>query len=433
MTTTAEAALKQQARELRTAIDAKTTKAQEAWSAFDAMRKSAVDEGVNFATDKEAFDKLDAAGKAHDALKDEIANDEKSWQRLMQLAGEEAPKGGPTPEERREELHEKAAKTFGSEFVQSKVYQDLVGSGKLERSDIPLGTTESIKTMTREEFKTLIDSTAGSAGDWVRSDRQSFLIQVPSPKLNVLDVVTVGTTDSNTVAYMEETTFTNAAAETAEGTAAAESVLVYDEKTSDVKEITHFIPATRRILADEAGLRTLVDARMLYGVQKRLQDQIVAGDAAGQNLRGLINVAAINAQALGADSRADAVHKAITKIRVAGEGNYEPEVLGIHPNDWEQLRLEKDANGNYLLGPAAGDPYSLVWGLRPLIHTAFTEGNPVAGEYRQAMLWLREGPSIAVSDSHANYFTERKVAILAGLRAAFAVPAPKAFCEITGF
>jgi len=51
--------------------------------------------------------------------------------------------------------------------------------------------------------------------------------------------------------------------------------------------------------------------------------------------------------------------------------------------------------------------------MTPLVHVAFPEGNPVVGDFSQAYLWLREGLSISMSDSHSDYFVKRKVAMLA--------------------
>jgi HK97 family phage major capsid protein len=416
-------------RALADAIDAKKADAATKWAAFDQARKSAREEGVDFATNTEAFEKVDTLSKAYDAVRDEITDLE---QRLAKARGWSS--DGPAPvskrdmEERKEQVLSVARKVLDSEQ-----YAALKASGALDNRDVMFGSTGAIKALSRAELKTLITSAAGSAGDLVVNDRKDIITLTPKANLSVLDVVTVGSTDSDTVEWIQETTYTNAAAETAEDTAAPESALVYEDVTSLVKDITTFIPATKRILADAGQLETLVNQRLGYMVRSRLQSQIIAGDGLGENLTGLVNTIGISAQALGADSRADCVHKGITKIRVAAEGVFEPSVLGIHPNDAEQLFLEKDVNGVYMFGGPGGNPSRTVWGLNPIVHVAFPEGNPVVGDFSQALLWLREGLSISMSDSHSDYFVKRKVAMLAVIRAAFGVVQPKAFCELSGF
>jgi HK97 family phage major capsid protein len=52
------------------------------------------------------------------------------------------------------------------------------------------------------------------------------------------------------------------------------------------------------------------------------------------------------------------------------------------------------------------------------------------GDFRKCVLWEREGASIQVSDSHANFFIRNMVAILAEMRAAFGILQPNALVEI---
>ena len=60
-----------------------------------------------------------------------------------------------------------------------------------------------------------------------------------------------------------------------------------------------------------------------------------------------------------------------------------------------------------------------------------TENTALVGDFRQAVLWEREGVSLAVSDQHADYFVRNLLAILAEMRAAFGVLDPEAFCTVT--
>jgi HK97 family phage major capsid protein len=150
-------------------------------------------------------------------------------------------------------------------------------------------------------------------------------------------------------------------------------------------------------------------------------------------LTGIYNTAGINTRALAPDSRADAVHKAMTQIRVAAGVLLEPDAIGMHPNDWQDLRLEKESSGAYLLGPAgmAGDKQ--VWGMPVVVSTVFTDGTPLVGNFfRGATLWLREALEVTTGLSGTD-FTQRRVSILAALRAAFAVGRATAFTTITGF
>lgn len=414
-------------RAIADAIAAKKVEAAQAWDAFTKARDEARKEGVDFAKDADAFDRIDGLSKAHDVIRDEVASLEDRRAKMIAWA-DDAPASSKAVEERKEAFASVAERVLGSEQ-----YESLKASGALDSKGIGFPNVGAIKALTRAEMKTLITSGGSSAGDLVINDRTNIIAMTPKANLSVLDVITVGTTDSDTVEWVAETTYTNSAAETAEDAAAPESALAYEDVTSLVKDITTFIPATKRILADAGQLETLVNQRLGYMVRARLQSQIISGGGTGEDLTGLVNTSGISAQALGSDSRADAVHKAMTKIRVAAEGVFEPTLIGLHPNDAEQLFLEKDSNGQYMFGGPGGAGIRTVWGMAPLVHVAFPEGNPVVGDFSQAFLWLREGLSISMSDSHSDYFVKRKVAMLAVVRAAFGVVQPKAFAELTGF
>ncbi len=104
----------------------------------------------------------------------------------------------------------------------------------------------------------------------------------------------------------------------------------------------------------------------------------------------------------------------------------------MHPTTWEKLRLSKTADGNYYWGGPALSGLSTVWGFPAVVSTIFPPGTAVVADWRKATLWLREGLTVAASDSHADFFIRNMVAILAEMRGAFTVRRPDAFAEVTG-
>ncbi|MCC6268871.1 MAG: phage major capsid protein [Dehalococcoidia bacterium] len=227
---------------------------------------------------------------------------------------------------------------------------------------------------------------------------------------------------------------TNNAAEVAEATssadgAAPESGVAFAVRQVLVQEIKHFIPATKRAIADAGQVRAIIESELVEGVLERLDGQLLSGNGTAPNLRGIYNTSGISTQAKGTDSRPDAVHKSFTLIRIA---SLQPDSLGLHPNDAQDLRLEKDANGAYLFGPPSQAGGDQVWGVPIISNVAFTDGTPLAGAYRRgASLWIREGVSMSMTDAHSDGFIRGIVALLASMRAGFAVPRPAAFCTVT--
>jgi HK97 family phage major capsid protein len=129
----------------------------------------------------------------------------------------------------------------------------------------------------------------------------------------------------------------------------------------------------------------------------------------------------------------DAVVDAIAAVRT--QGRRRPTGLVVHPNDWYSTGFltAKDLNGNYLVGDprASIDQLNTLWGLNVVVSEAIPENTLLVGDFRQAVLWSREGVSLMVSDQHSDFFVRNLLAILAEMRAAFGVLDPQAFAVVS--
>lgn len=256
---------------------------------------------------------------------------------------------------------------------------------------------------------------------------------VPSAQFfnDVTPLFAPGETASDTVEFYEETTFTNAAAETAEGSAAPESALDYTLRTFPVQEISTFIPVTRRVLADMPQMESLIRNRLTLMLAQRRSQQLLQGNGTAPNLRGVLNTSGIQTQAKGSDPVPDAIHKALTKCLVTGDAPATAVVL--HPNDWQDIRLLRTADGLYIWGSPSEAGPARIWGLDVTQTTSIPENTGLVGAFgTMASAIVREGASIEISTEHSTFFTERKAAILIYQRLALAVYRPAAFCSVTG-
>ncbi|TCO54147.1 capsid family protein [Actinocrispum wychmicini] len=95
-----------------------------------------------------------------------------------------------------------------------------------------------------------------------------------------------------------------------------------------------------------------------------------------------------------------------------------PNAAIIHPNDWQDIRLLRTADGLYIWGsPSEAGP----------------ENTAVVGDFVNfSELSTRRGVDVQVSNSHADFFINGKQAIRADARAALLVYRPTAFCTVTG-
>lgn len=279
-----------------------------------------------------------------------------------------------------------------------------------------------------------------SAGAFVVNDALGLQVgaDVFQRPLTLRDLVTQGMTTSDTVEYVRVTAFTNAAAPTAEGTTTSngtkpESALTTAKVTTPVRTIAHWIPVTKRALSDAAQIRTLIDNFLQYGLEEELEDQMISGDGTGENFTGLASTSGLQTQAWNTNMLTT-LRKARTLVRTVGRSRANAYVL--NPADVEALDLLTDNEARYYMGGPTGGigggfgGQPMLWNVPVIESEAVAAGVGYVGDFRKCILWDREQASITMSDSHANFFIQNMVAILAEMRAAFGVIQPNAFVQI---
>jgi HK97 family phage major capsid protein len=281
--------------------------------------------------------------------------------------------------------------------------------------------------LTPAEYKTIIALTDINNP----ATRLPNIITSAQEERTVADLMLQGTTDNNAITFIEETTFTNAATTVAEAGTKPESTLDFTERTVNVRKIATWEPVTDELLSDVAGFDSYLRGRLGFMVQRVEETQLLTGDGNAPNITGILNASTIQTQAKGADPTPDAVFKAMTKVRSTGFA--EPTAAVFHPNDWQDIRLLRTADGIYIWGSPADTGPDRIWGLDVRVTTAETENTGLVGAFKPfAQIFRREGISISVSTEHSTYFTENKVAVLAEERLALAIYRGAAFCKITG-
>ena len=428
--------------EVNQEIESKRSVASEKWDAFEQVRDQFAQAGNDAnRTDSDEFKQAESVHKEYAAVASEVKELEAVRDGIFAMLGQESPAraNGDGP---REDRRSAERRSLSERVLASEGYQELVASGVLDTAGGKFNA--KMTDVSRDEVKAMLAGgppqaalltglSDTSAGAFVVNDAKGF---VPRPQrtLRILDLITVGDTDSDTVEYVRQDAFTNVAAETAEATSTTtgtkpEATISFTKVTEPVRNIAHWVPATRRALRDAGQLRTIVEGLLRYGLSLRLENQVVSGDGAGENLRGITNTSGILTQAKGTDSVADAIHKAITQVRL---GFVEPNGIGLHPNDWEVVRLSKDGQGQYLLGPPGMAAAEQLWGLPVAVTAAVPDDTGIVGDWRYATLWLREAAQLLASDSHSDFFVKNLVVLLAEIPAAFGVQMPSAFATVTG-
>jgi HK97 family phage major capsid protein len=308
-------------------------------------------------------------------------------------------------------------KSLGQYVVESEEFKAILGQAKktfaVEHKDF--------------EFKTLFQTSAGFPPETTRTGR---IVEAALRPIQVLDIIPSTPTDQAAVVYMRETVTTIAAAERAEGGAYAEAALSYAEDSSTVRSIGVSLPITDEQLEDVPGVQGMIDGRLLFFLRQRLDGQVLTGSGVAPNLTGVLNVGGIQTQAKGTDPVFDAVHKAITLVTITGRAS--PSAIVMHPNDWQDLRLTRTADGIYILGNPSDPSLTRLWGLPVVISDAETENTALVGDFvNHCELRPRRGAEVEVGFNSGD-FVAGKQTIRAGLRVAFVVYRAAAFCTVTG-
>lgn len=390
--------------------------------------------------------KGDAAVKAAMAqLGDEIGLNEKSGDKVT-------PSGLIVPEGR---------KSIGQHYIESAEYKGLLDSvpgGQFTKQHRVQARPVGFKSLIQPQgSKALVTGTSDtSGGAFVRADDLGLQVGLEpfQRPLTLRNLVTNGSTASDSLEYVRVTGITNNAAPVPEATSSAaptvpatgpgdlvlnpgggykpESGLAVQRVSTPVRTIAHWIPVTKRALSDAAQMVTLIDSFLEYGLEEELEDQMIAGDGTGENFEGLANVSGVQAQAAVGTDLLATYRQAKTKVRIGGRAR--PNGYVINPADLEKVDLvrEDGTTGPYMFGgPAQAGGATTLWGLPVVESEAVPAGTAYVGDWTKAILWDRQQSTITTTDSHADFFVRNLVAILAEMRAAFGVIQPSAFVEIT--
>lgn len=334
----------------------------------------------------------------------------------------------------------RARKSLGTRFVESPEYKALLSAapgghfGEMARVH---GQPVAVKDLLTG------GDHATSAGALVEPDYRGMLDPFYQRPMTLRQLFGAAQTGSDTIEYVRLVTATNAAAPVAEATSAApidgtivtpvagglkpESGLEFERDSTNVKTIAHWLPATKRALADAAQIRSLIDSFLLYGLEEELESQVITGNGVGENFEGLVNTSGVQVAGppLAGEDILDVTRRARRMVQVGGRAT--PTAYAMHPLDWENIELMRTTAGEfYGLGPFAMTAPRL-WGLPVVESEAIPAGTPYCAAWNWAVIYDREQGQVQASDAHADYFVRNLVAILGEMRAAFAVLRPPAF------
>ena len=203
---------------------------------------------------------------------------------------------------------------------------------------------------------TTLTTQAGSGGGLIVPTYLPGILPLLFRPLMVRDLLASGTTASPLIVYMQEQTFTNAAAAVAEGGQKPESAMIFTQVQEAISKIAHFIPVTEEMLEDVSQIRDYIDARLVTGLDLTTEDQLLNGNGTAPNLKGLMNRAGVQTTAVGTapvETTPDAIFRAMMQVYYSAW--VMPTGIIMNPTNWNHIAVLKDTLGRYL-DPARGRP-----------------------------------------------------------------------------
>ena len=355
------------------------------------------------------------------ARNDELAElqDEYNAREKAENAAADLEKHDRTPVNRPKHGGPEEVKSFGQLITEHPVYKGW-REGKPGIIELP--------NFGLSELKAVFITTSGWAPESTRTGR---VVDAVTRPLQITDIMPSGRTGQANVVYMLETTRTHVAAEMNENAAHPEATFILSEQTSSVRKIGSSVPVTDEQLEDVAMVGSYLEGRLNFGVQQRLDQQIISGDGVPPNLDGIINVGGIQTLAKGAEPVPDTIFSMMQDIRVTGRAM--PTHVVLHPNDWEPIRLLRTADGVYIWGnPSEAGP-ERIWGLPVVQNESLTVNTGLVGSFLLPWITLFERRGVIIERGFVNDdFLDGRQTIRASGRWAMVVYRPAAFGTVTG-
>ena len=249
-----------------------------------------------------------------------------------------------------------------------------------------------------------ITTAGGSGGGFIVPDRDNTPVAMAMRGTRLRDLLTVLPTTSGSIDYPKQTARTNAAAPVAEGTVKPYSNYGWTKQNVPVRTIAHLAKLTRQAADDAAQLAGEVDTELRYGLQLAEDAQILYGDGTGENLLGLNVQATSFTLPSGATTPTTVLDKIGAAILQAALTDYPPDGIVLHPTDWFNIRMLKDAAGGYLFGAPGAVVPAVLFGLPIAATQAITVNNYLVGNFKEQRLYDRMGVEVLISSENANDF-----------------------------
>ena len=311
------------------------------------------------------------------------------------------------------------AKSVGDSFVADKAYTDFVsGAATSARAVITLSKGDSTST------PTTVGITNGPKATSLAPSFYAGVFGTPNVPQKIEPLIPHIAVTTDSVDYVTVADNIGATG-VAEADKIPESKFTPTLAKANVVNVAHYTKITKQLADDAPALAAYINTKMLYGLQNKVEDQIVNGNGTAPQLKGLLadgSYTDASTQLAGAKNLFDLL---LLLQGVAETAAYEPEALVLNPMTWAQLAMEKDSQGRYLLGGPGLAANKSVWGIPVVTSSAVPAGKFIFGNFTQTVtIYDRQQVAVEMTGTNEDDFTHYLYTIRASRRLALAVEVP---------
>jgi HK97 family phage major capsid protein len=256
----------------------------------------------------------------------------------------------------------------------------------------------------------------------------------PSRSTHIRSLLSLGSTDGQTIRYPKESAYNDGAGTTAEAAAFGQSDFNLTASTVNVEKIGTYMRITGEMLDDIKQLTSYLSARVPEKVLSVEDNQILNGDGASPNLDGLFTDGAAFAAggfalAIESANEFDVLTVALNQLALS---NYQADTILLNPTDLHKMILLKSTANEYLRNQIFSGLQPTINGIPVTLNTAVTAGKFLVGNLRQAtQLWIRENLAVEFSREDSDNFQKNFVTVRAMERVALTNYLPNAIVQGT--
>lgn len=203
-----------------------------------------------------------------------------------------------------------------------------------------------------------------------------------------------------TVFYVDQTTVTRNAANTAEAAAAPESALAWTQRSIQMGKILDSIPLTHESMTNIELLVPEVEMFIRNNMRLHVDSNMWDGDGNLPNWKGINTYATDFTQAIATGVNVDSIVDAtvwdllntiLTFISNGKESKYDGNVIFMNPRDLLKAQSEKDTTSNYILPPFVSRDGKQVAGAIIVPTSQVTANTLAMGDARHVRFYDVEG------------------------------------------